>query len=388
MRRIVLIARREVVAYAGTASFWAALLIGPLLMALAAMGAGTLGGQHKAVVVAPVVLVAADPQLAAAAARALTDAARLEGRAIAVRAPSEALDARTTLRLAEGANGALAVTVEGERLSDLSLVLLQRDLAAAARLQALGARPTDASAIAIRQPAPPPADPGRFARFAMTTLLWLVLVGSLGMLLQAIVRERSNRALEGLLSAARPSEIVLGKLAGVGALSVLVVAVWLAGGALVAASPLGRATVGAGILLHGFGDPPALAAAGGLFALAFAMYGSALIGLGALARDTPAAQNLSRPVFGLLLAVFFVALGQLAGMGAGNLPMLALVPPFAPFVLILAKPGAVDALHVGLAVGGMAVTSLLGVWLAALALKGEVRRPRFLARCVAKLRAA
>jgi hypothetical protein len=29
----------------------------------------------------------------------------------------------------------------------------------------------------------------------MTVLLWLVLVGSLGILLQAVVRERANRAL-------------------------------------------------------------------------------------------------------------------------------------------------------------------------------------------------
>jgi len=370
MRRVVLIGRREIVAYASTPSFWAALLIGPLLLALAALGAGGLGGAKPSGQPAAIRVIA-EPRLAAAAIGALSEAARLEGRVVELQASPGTRAASTTLRVVARAAGDVAVRVEGRRLSPLDLALLRRDLAAAA------GRPSLAP-VEVVQPPPPPSpapDPGRFARFAMSTVLWLVLVGSLGMLLQAIVRERSNRALESLLAAARPSEIVLGKLAGVGVLSMLVVAIWLAGGALVAASPLG-ATVAARMLLQGFGDLAGLAAVAGLFLLAFAMYGSALIGLGALARDMPAAQNLSRPVFALLLAVFFVALGQLNGMGADRLPALALFPPFAPFVLILAKPGAIGGLHLALSAAGMVTSTLAGVWLAALALRGEAPRLR------------
>ena len=40
-------------------------------------------------------------------------------------------------------------------------------------------------------------------------MLWMTLAGSLGMLLQAVVRERSNRALESLLGQSNPPSEVL-----------------------------------------------------------------------------------------------------------------------------------------------------------------------------------
>jgi ABC-2 type transport system permease protein len=207
----------------------------------------------------------------------------------------------------------------------------------------------------------------------MTVLLWLVLVGSLGMLLQAVVRERANRALESLLSAARASEVLLGKLLGVGALSVLVVAVWLAGGAALALSPGAPSTGAAGALLSQLGDIRALGVSAALFILTFGMYGAALIALGALARDMPAAQNLSRPVFMLLLLIFFVAVGQVTGLGESSLGWLVFLPPFTPFVLMLAKPGAIDLWRSVVGVVGMLGLTAVCLWLGALALRGELR---------------
>jgi ABC-type Na+ efflux pump permease subunit len=169
----------------------------------------------------------------------------------------------------------------------------------------------------------------------------------------------------------RPSEIVLGKLAGVGALAALVMGVWLLGGAVVAASPaVGHSPVAA-LALKQFGDLRSLLLGAVVFVLAFTMYGSAMIGLGALARDMASAQNLSRPVFAVLLAVFFVGLGQVAGMGAGALPGMALLPPFAPFALLLAGPEAVHGWRLAASLAGIGATSLLSLWLAAQALKGE-----------------
>jgi ABC-2 type transport system permease protein len=205
----------------------------------------------------------------------------------------------------------------------------------------------------------------------MSTMLWLALVGSLGLLLQAVVRERSNRALESLLAAVRPSEIVLGKLVGVGALAALVMGVWLGGGAAIAASPLAAKAPVAALVLKDFGDVRTLLLGATVFVLAFAMYGSAMIGVGALARDTTSAQNLSRPVFAMLLAVFFVALGQVSGMGATMLPTLALLPPFAPFALILAGPDALDGWRVAASLAGVVATSVASLWLAVRALTGE-----------------
>ena len=60
---------------------------------------------------------------------------------------------------------------------------------------------------------------------------------TLRMLLQAIVRERSHRSLEGLLASTRPQEIIFGKLLGVGLLSILVLGAWLGVGAGVGMKP-------------------------------------------------------------------------------------------------------------------------------------------------------
>jgi len=372
MRRIALIARREFLAYASVPSFWVALAMGPLLMALAAFALSAFGGHKAAPRPDTIAIEAQDAVAAARAAGAVAEAGRLEHRPVQVSLAPNA-KAATTVRLVR-TDGALSVQVRGGRLSEVALALLRRDLAGSAATRGTGA-------VTVAQPPPAataPHDYGRFGRFSITVLLWLVLVGSLGMLLQAVVRERSNRALESLLSSVRPIELVIGKLIGVGALSILVVGAWLGGGAVMAGMSLPGIGGGvAGALFHDVASPAYMAGALGLFVLAYAMYGLALIGIGALARDVAAAQNLSRPVFGLLLLVFFVALAQVAGMGEGTLKSLALIPPFTPFVLLLASPGALDPTSLALGLAGMLATTAALAWVGAQALRGELRLKPF-----------
>ncbi|HSV02898.1 MAG TPA: ABC transporter permease [Phenylobacterium sp.] len=367
MRRVALIARREFVAYASVPSFWVALAMGPLLMALATFSLSAFAGRPATPRPDLVAIEAQDPAIGARAEAAVLEAGRLEHHPVQVSAAPDP-KAATTLSVAAGPGGVLSVDIRGARLSEVALALLRHDLA--------DTSPSRAAEIRVAQPPPaPPApkDSGRFGRFSITVLLWLVLVGSLGMLLQAVVRERSNRALETLLSSVRPVELMIGKLLGVGALSLLVVGAWLGGGAAMAGMSLPGLGGAGTVLFHDVASFGYIAGALGLFGLAYAMYGVALIGIGALARDVPAAQNLSRPVFGLLLLVFFVALAQVAGMGEATLKSLVLIPPFTPFVLLLASPGALDPMTVGFGIAGMAATTAGLAWLGAQALRGELR---------------
>jgi ABC-2 type transport system permease protein len=385
MHRIWLIARREIVAYAGVPSFWVALLMGPLLMGLATAGMGAMNRPAAEPPAQVISVQAPDAELAAAVKGSLSEAAELESRRVRVVDAAAGLAAATRVRL-ETAEPSAALYVEGQRLSRVTLALLQRDVAAVLRKHAPD-RSASGAAVEVHTMAPAvaqaakPQDAGRLARFSMSTMLWLALVGSLGMLLQAVVRERSNRALESLLSAARPSEIVFGKLVGVGALALIVSGVWLIGGAALAATPLAAQSPVTSLFMQEFAQARSVLFGGALFVLAFAMYGSAMIGVGALARDVAAAQNLSRPLFGVLLLVFFMSLGQVAGMGAGALSTVALLPPFAPFALILAGPDAVEGWRLAVSVAGMLLTTSLSLWLASQALKGELRlKPAFLRR--------
>jgi len=331
MAPVWLIAEREFRAYAATLSFWVALAVGPVAMGMA-LGVAMLAAPDSRPT--PVAISSSDPALGARARDAVAEAAALEGRQIAWAPMATADTARFVVQ--KTADGSVRARFDGPAaLSPEGQTLAARTVERNAALARLGQPPSEM----IAPPAPaahPPMDTGAFSRFALVMMLWLTLTGSLGMLLQAVVRERANRALESLLAAARPWEIVFGKLAGVGAVSVLVLAAWL--GSAMALSPLvpSAGNLAGGILL-GLGQPALLARAGVIYLLAFAFYGLVTVAVGAGARDTAAAQNLSRPMFTVLLAAFFAALA--AAGGAGNLGFLTYLPPFTPFMLLLQAPG-------------------------------------------------
>lgn len=317
--RIWLIAGREFRAYALTASFWIALAIGPLLMGLALLL--STAASHGPPPAATLVLG--------------KDAA---GRTTAAFSPDFPLSPAGRAQLVH---------------------LLERDGAVRTPVRLAAGAPK------------PKVDPAALRRFALLMMLWMTLSGSLGMLLQAVVRERSNRALESLLAAARPSDIVFGKLAGVGAVSLLVIASWLGSSAALGLVAPASAGAVAG-LLQGFAEPALLARAAGIYVLAFAFYGLTTVGIGALARDNADAQNMARPMFAVLLAVFFTALAQ--AFGAHGPTWLVWLPPFTPFMLLM-RPQAFGVELAALA--GLAVAAAVAAGFAVRALRRSVSGPAF-----------
>ncbi len=324
IRSIALIAEREFKTYVATPSFWVALVLGPLLMAgaVAALGAPSP---------LAVRIIASDSQLHSAASIALADAGPFERRS-AVEASGA--DAAVTLQVSRiGAK----VTLESSDPAFpspsgrvLMRTAIERDLAMdTVRTAGL---PELHGAWAPKPPATSLGAPA-IGRFGLVMMLWTTLAGSLGMLLQATVRERVNRSLESLLSAASAMEIVAGKLLGIGAVSMLVLAAWLASSlGLAALTP--QAAAGAKVILAALADPLLLLKAVGLYGLAFGLFGMITIAVGSVATDAAGAQNQSRPMFAVLLAVFFVSMATAFG-GAGGLHWLVYVPPFTPFMLLL-----------------------------------------------------
>jgi len=336
-----LIAERELRTYVATASFWAALAIGPL----AALALAAFAGGHPPVAVT---IQAAGEDLAKSARAAVEEAARLEGRSLDVG------QSGSRLRIRPLGRNTLEISFTPDfPLSRAGRMLVERTLErdAARRL-------ADSAPVAVETGALAPRGPGTagVARFASVCILWLTLTGSLGMLLQAVVRERANRALESLLAAARPWEIVAGKLAGVGAVSLLVLAVWL--GSAAGLSVLLPSDSGASLILTRLAAPAALARAALIYLLAYAFYGSITIAVGALARDVAAAQNLSRPMFVVLLIAFFVTMSWTSGSGAS---WLAFVPAFTPFLLLVSDPGAyspaIQAVLLAILLAGAMITA-------------------------------
>jgi ABC-2 type transport system permease protein len=323
-----LIAEREVRTYVATVSFWAALAIGPLV----AGGVLLVSGEHDNP--SPVTIRAGDAQLAQSAAMALEQAGRLEGRHYEI----GKLGAHLVLsNIAPETIG--AEFSAGFPLSPTGRLLVVRTLERDAARQAIAI-----PSLVVREisagPEPHGPDANAVSRFALMMMLWLTLTGSLGMLLQAVVRERASRALESLLAAARPLEILGGKLAGVGAISLLVLAAWL-GSAAALSKLLPRNTGVSSIILTIIATPAMLLRTAVIYLLAYIFYGSLTIALGAMARDVTSAQNLSRPMFVLLLVAFFVALTSVSTGSTASLYWLAWLAPFTPFVLLLSPPGAI-----------------------------------------------
>ena len=349
-----LIGSREFRTYAATLSFWIALAIGPLAVLLVA------GFSHISPPPALVVISAADPALLQAADAAVSDVATIEGRKTLLRSGSgDAAD----LSVSRAADGAVELHFgKSFPFSGAARVLVARNIETSLVRQKLLAAGSAPPAMREFAPPPPAADPGQIPRIASMMTLWFVLVGSLGMLLQAVVRERANRALEMLLAAADPWEIVAGKLLGVGALSAVLVLAWL--GSVAVASVWSPADDGAGAVFVRIAAASNLARAAVIYVLAFVFYGLVTVGIGAMARDSATAQSLSRPMFTVLLVVFFVALGGISG-AAGTFHWLIYVPPFTPFLLLLWDPSQISAATESVALCLMLVSIAIAGWLAA-----------------------
>jgi len=317
-----LIAEREFRTYVATLSFWAALAIGPL----AAGGLLLVQGAHQISPPIAIAVTSTDAGLAHAAQAALKEAASLDGRDFTFS------DNGVRLAIAAPARGIIDLRFQ----SDFPLSATGRALVARTLERDAARRISDGAVLTVHQAELPSALPLRrgpadAAHFVLMAMLWLTLTGSLGMLLQTVVRERATRSLESLLAAAAPWQIMTGKLAGIWGVSLLVLAAWIGSSGTLAlfvpktgfAPAIMTELTRPGLLLH----------AAAIYCLAYAFYGSATVAIGAMARDSASAQNLSRPMFVLLMAAFFTALAL--AMGAISPSWLLYLPPLTPFLLLI-----------------------------------------------------
>lgn len=326
-----LIAEREFRTYVATLSFWVALAVGPL-----AAGGGLMLAQNIQHPVQPtaIKIVSQNSTLTHDTEAALREAARLEGRRLAFGDSGHSL---TVNAVSPG----MVELAFGEKfpLSDTGRALVARTLE-----RDLARRTSGAVLSTVLQKSLPAfhrSDAASIARFLSMLVLWLTLTGSLGMLLQTVVRERATRALESLLAAAAPWQIMTGKLLGVGGVSLLVLFSWLGSSAA-----LSLAIPESGLaptILAELARPELLLRAAVIYCLAYVFYGSITVALGAMARDIASAQNFARPMFALLVIAFFIALASAMDGMPPALSGLLYVPVFTPFLLLLYPAGAISS---------------------------------------------
>ncbi|MER7013987.1 ABC transporter permease [Saccharopolyspora sp. NPDC000359] len=174
-------------------------------------------------------------------------------------------------------------------------------------------------------------DPHRGERIALAIaagiVLYMFLLMGGQMIAQGVVEEKSSRVVELLLSTIKPTQLLAGKVVGIGLTNLLQLVV-IAGAALVAAGFGGVLTL------------PSTALTGSLvwmlvwFLLGFFTYATVLAAASSLVSRQEELQNVISPVIMLLVVPFVIGVSLLPGSPDNTLAgVLSLVPGFAPTLM-------------------------------------------------------
>jgi ABC-2 type transport system permease protein len=192
--------------------------------------------------------------------------------------------------------------------------------------------------------------------FGLMYLLFIALMSSAPQLLTAVVEEKMSRISEVLIASVTPFQLMMGKLIGSGAVSVLLALIYVAGGLAFAAYYDYLSAV----------TPGMLAWFALFLALAVMIFGSIFVAIGAACTDLKDSQNMMMPVM-LLIMLPMLTWGAVMRAPDGMMAVgLSLIPTAAPFLMMLRialQPGP-PLWQILLSVALMAAFSVLSVWAA------------------------
>ncbi len=224
--------------------------------------------------------------------------------------------------------------------------------------------------------------------FLSPILLVFIVMFSLqlssGYLMSGVAEEKTNRILEILITTVRPTDLLLGKILGLGGLGLTQLFIWVGAGALIV-------RLGNGLeFLSAISLPPDLLIVGLIyFLLAYLLFGSLMAAIGAIVGS----EQESRQYAGILslgLAVPFFFITQFINDLNGPIPVaLSLIPVTAPTTIILRMAyGDVPVWQLLLSLAILMLTTVLVVFAAgrvfrwSLLLYGKRPGPRELLRVV------
>jgi ABC-2 type transport system permease protein len=137
----------------------------------------------------------------------------------------------------------------------------------------------------------------------MVLILYMVILLPAGMLVNAVTDEKKNRIIEVLMSSVSAQQMITGKILALGLLGLLQTALWV--GVLWGVVSLGGAPLR---IPPGFEVPPQLLLWTFVYGLlGYAMYGSQMAGLGALAPDLKDTRGASLVIMTPLILVYLLA---------------------------------------------------------------------------------
>lgn len=155
----------------------------------------------------------------------------------------------------------------------------------------------------------PPRDPNDmltfFVPYGITLFFYVFILGSASLLLSNITTEKQNRVMEILLTSVTPSQMMTGKIIGLGLVGLLQMVVWLVS-ALILLQFSGRTFT----VLQGVQIPPAIIGWGVLyFILGYTIFAGLMAGIGALVPNLrEASQATFLVILPLIIPLMFISL--------------------------------------------------------------------------------
>jgi len=161
---------------------------------------------------------------------------------------------------------------------------------------------------------------------AVLVLMYITVMASAPQLLNSVIEEKMSRISEVLVGSVTPFQLMMGKLIGGAAASLVLTALYITGGLFVAQYWGGYASAVTPSIVLWF-----------LFFLVMALFifGALFVAIGAACNDLKDSQNMMTPVMLLVMVPMFTAGSVLRAPDGTMATVLSLIPTAAPFLMML-----------------------------------------------------
>lgn len=162
------------------------------------------------------------------------------------------------------------------------------------------------------------------SNYLLPLFLFMSIMNAGGYLLNGIVEEKENKVVEVLLSTISPSELLSGKIVGLGGLGILQVSIWVTGIVIVTQIlKIPLISLEKGILIMLF------------FVLGYLFYSSIFAMIGSISTSTRDSQQISAIVSFVVFIPLLLFFGIIQSPNMAFIRLLGMIPPFIPTIMIM-----------------------------------------------------
>lgn len=208
-----------------------------------------------------------------------------------------------------------------------------------------------------------------YASLGLSYMLFFMVFSALQYLTMGTIEERSNKIFDTLLTSVRIPQLLAGKLGAVAGVTLTMMAAW-------GSFSLIGVIFGAAVLPPEVMDPVREGISAAItpqiiiptivsFILGYLMYGMVFLALGSLCDTIQEAQTLLSPLMIILMMPMLMIAVAANDPSSPLISVVAWIPLFTPFMLILRMPTDPPLWEVLAQIGLMAITAFVILWLAA-----------------------